>query len=436
MKVFFTLLLNAKNVALSLFFCLPMFVTAQTLLTENFNSSTTLSTYVGAGANQFDFIGATGGTTPSASSAYISSNRVVLQRTNAGVAAISKTTDLSPTPDFLKIKFKFAVSFGADASGIASPTTGLFVVGSGFATSATTEAAANRHSNLGFTIKSGSSFYLRDLVSSGFTNSATFTGEQQITWYINNSGSSISYANPDGSGLTTSLANDRADVWVGTSLVFTNLAAATASQTLTDFKIYMNNPNGNSAVTIDDIEILTGASALPVSLTNFTAKKTGTTNQLTWATEAETNNKGYDVERQSANGTWAALGFVNGTGKASTYTFEDKGPLSISYYRLRQVDFDGKETLSKVVSVSQDSKGSISITPNPTSDKVNIILTQTNVDNQEATLILFDMTGRQVLTQRTTSDNLQLDLSNLAKGVYLLTVQSNHAVYQEKIVRQ
>jgi hypothetical protein len=42
---------------------------------------------------------------------------------------------------------------------------------------------------------------------------------------------------------------------------------------------------------------------------------------------------------------------------------------SHSYYRLRQIDFDGTETFSKVVSVSQDLKGRISITPNPTSDR-------------------------------------------------------------------
>jgi Secretion system C-terminal sorting domain len=175
---------------------------------------------------------------------------------------------------------------------------------------------------------------------------------------------------------------------------------------------------------------------LSTELLNIKAKAANNTNIISWETASEINNKGFDVERQNANGTWASLGFVNGIGKAATYTFTDKGPLSISYYRLRQIDFDGKETLSKVVSVSQDTKGRISISPNPTSDKVNINLNQNDVSNQPTTVILSDMTGRQVLTQTTTSGAFQLDLSNLAKGMYVVTLQSNNAIYQEKIIRQ
>ena len=175
---------------------------------------------------------------------------------------------------------------------------------------------------------------------------------------------------------------------------------------------------------------------LSAELTTFKATPLSKSNVLTWETASETNNKGFEVERQTQAGAWETLGFVNGIGKASTYTFEDKTPLSISYYRLRQVDFDGTETLSKIVSVSQSTKGRLSITPNPTSDKVNINFNQNDVLNQTATLILSDMTGRQVLTQVATSDAVQLDLSNLAKGMYVLTVQSNNGIYQEKIIRQ
>jgi hypothetical protein len=175
---------------------------------------------------------------------------------------------------------------------------------------------------------------------------------------------------------------------------------------------------------------------LSTELLNIKAKAVNNANIISWETASEINNKGFEVERQNANGTWASLGFVQGIGKAATYTFTDKGPLSISYYRLRQIDFDGKETLSKVVSVSQDTKGRISISPNPTSDKVTINLNQNDVSNQTATLVLSDMTGRQVWAQTTTSGAFQLDLSHLAKGMYVVTLQSNNAIYQEKIIRQ
>jgi hypothetical protein len=177
-------------------------------------------------------------------------------------------------------------------------------------------------------------------------------------------------------------------------------------------------------------------SSLSAELTNVAAKAVNNINVISWETASEVNNKGFDVQRKTTTGAWESLGFVEGIGKAATYTFEDKGPLSISYYRLRQIDFDGKETLSKIVSVRQDTKGLIRITPNPTSDKINILLNQNDVSNTTATVILSDMTGRQVMTQTTTAGAFQLDLSNLAKGMYIVTLQSNNAIYQEKIVRQ
>jgi Secretion system C-terminal sorting domain len=174
---------------------------------------------------------------------------------------------------------------------------------------------------------------------------------------------------------------------------------------------------------------------IPIELLGVTAKAVNDKNVVAWETATEINNKGFDVQRQNANGTWESLGFVKGENKPSTYTFEDKGPLSISYYRLRQIDFDGKESLSKVVSVRQTQKGQIQISPNPTSDKVNILLS--NNDRLESTTItVYDLIGRQVLTQKTTANALELDMSNLAKGTYLVKIDANNSVYTEKIIRQ
>jgi hypothetical protein len=103
---------------------------------------------------------------------------------------------------------------------------------------------------------------------------------------------------------------------------------------------------------------------------------------------------------------------------------------------LRQVDFDGKETFSKVVSVSQNKGGSVSITPNPTSDKIQISVPNDASSDQTMDIALYDLSGRQVLSQRSNGANTSLDLSNLAKGVYLLEVQSQKMLYREKIVRQ
>ncbi len=181
--------------------------------------------------------------------------------------------------------------------------------------------------------------------------------------------------------------------------------------------------------------IVAAPGVIPIELLGITAKAVNNKNVVAWETATEINNKGFDVQRQTANGAWETLGFVKGANRPSTYTFEDNTPLSISYYRLLQMDFDGKETLSKVVSVSQNQKGKIHISPNPASDKVNIILP--NSDRFESTTVtVYDLIGRQVLTQKTTANAVELDMSNLAKGTYLVKIDANNSIYTEKIIRQ
>jgi Secretion system C-terminal sorting domain len=448
MKMNLTFSLGAKILALSSFFCAPIVATGQVIFTQNFSSHTSesLTPYIGTGANQFNFLGvipttAAGAATTStirvANATYPNQLRLFRGTTSC---AFARTTDFSPTPNVLKIKFKINVA----ASTFSTTTTAVFSVGAGFTADAVSEPDANVHSRFGIGFTNNpvdmasyvsGTYVLRNMKS--FINTPQLTGQQEITWVINNSGADVSYVNPN--GVISSVADDKSDIWFGNSTSgFTlngNLdgaSAFTATQPLTDFKFILSSAG---TVVIDDIEISTGDLTIPITLSSFTAKKAGETNQLTWKTETEINNQGYNVERQTAKGTWTSIGFVGGENKPSSYTFEDKTPLSISYYRLRQVDFDGKETVSKVVSVSQDQKGEVRISPNPTSDKINIILS--NDDRFESTTItVYDLIGRQVLTQKTTANAVELDMSSLAKGTYLVKIDVDNSIYTEKIIRQ
>ena len=183
---------------------------------------------------------------------------------------------------------------------------------------------------------------------------------------------------------------------------------------------------------------------IPVELVSFTATPlpivSGSTiskmNKLTWITATELNNKGFDIQRQTLGGKWETIGFVKAEGKAATYNFVDNAPLSISYYRLRQVDFDGKETLSKVVSVSQVKGSKVAVYPNPVSDKLNLSISDDIDETQQTNIVLYDLIGRKILQQTTVSKTTELDLSTLTKGVYLLDIQSKTTVLQQKIIKQ
>lgn len=428
MKLFSTPFSNVKKLALLTILSLPIAASAQNLLFQDFNSGTSLSNYIGTGANQFDSIKVSA---PSGSnSVYVSGNRLTLQR-YGGSAVLSKSTNLSATdPTFLRIKFKLNVPFNSIPTTIPQTQATIYVGSSINAGPSTTSPLTEvRYASFGIGFGSSTKFYLR---SSTFINTVdTLVGEQQINWYINNSGASVVYKDP--TGVDATLADDQYDLWVGNNRVFAAIPVTTPSTTMNQFKVLFNGTIGGG-ISFDDFEITTGVNALPVSLSSFKASMNGSSNQLTWSTASEINNKGFDVQRQSQNGVWETLGFVNAANRAATYTFEDKNPFVKSFYRLRQIDLDGKESFSSIVSVSQKTKGNISITPNPTTDKVVINMNQINGSN--ATAILYDLTGKKVLSQNSKAGNFELDLSGLSKGIYVVTIQSGDLVINEKIVKQ
>ena len=148
--------------------------------------------------------------------------------------------------------------------------------------------------------------------------------------------------------------------------------------------------------------IVASLTPLPVELIAFNATKSGKTNLLTWKTASEKNNSHFDVE-QSIDGenNWTTIGSVKGKGTsalANNYNFTDETPLSISYYRLKQMDFDGKAVYSKVVSVvggKADKFKINSVSPNPFKDVATIVFDSNKEDN--VTVTLMDVTGRVVL---------------------------------------
>ncbi|MCA0388589.1 MAG: glycoside hydrolase [Bacteroidetes bacterium] len=102
---------------------------------------------------------------------------------------------------------------------------------------------------------------------------------------------------------------------------------------------------------------VTVTAAVPVELTSFIANSDGYTVKLDWTTATETNNKGFEVERavdQASGLAWSRISFVEGKGTTSeenSYVFTDRSVTKPGryFYRLRQVDFDGRFEYTKAV---------------------------------------------------------------------------------------
>jgi hypothetical protein len=208
-----------------------------------------------------------------------------------------------------------------------------------------------------------------------------------------------------------------------------------------------NNPSiTRTGIALTDLSnsfrIGLASSPLPVELVAFNAKKEENTVALTWQTAMEKNNDFFTVER-SVNGLeFTAIGNVKGAGTttiAQSYNLIDEKPLNgISYYRLKQTDFDGKFEYSKIVKVEFTGKEaglSLNAYPNPTSDFVNL---QINGLNETATLQVMDMTGRLIYVQNIAKGTKQseLNLGNYPAGMYQLKMVSPKGTSYLKVIKK
>ena len=194
--------------------------------------------------------------------------------------------------------------------------------------------------------------------------------------------------------------------------------------------------NFNSATpTSGAFTLTTSGTALPLELKSFTGQTQATTNVLYWETLTEKNVQSHIVERSVDGARWSEVGRKSGQGDSQVavkYALEDRAPLAKAYYRLRSVDFDGKESLSSTIVLTRkgDQFGITSVYPSPTNGNVTV---QFNATVEETvTVRVMDMTGRLVMQQVTEavkdSNELPLTLTGLQAGVYTVTVASSTGV--------
>jgi len=165
----------------------------------------------------------------------------------------------------------------------------------------------------------------------------------------------------------------------------------------------------------------TEAVTLPVELTDFTATKMDDESLLNWKTVSEINNAQFDVERSVDGIHFEKIGEVAGAGSSSStiaYDFIDANPSKgINYYRLNQLDFDGRSTLSEIRQLEFGAQSTrINIYPNPVVDVVNI-----ETSEQGASLQVYDMLGKLVM-QNTLDNAGRVSTQDLISGAYIFRV--------------
>jgi hypothetical protein len=179
---------------------------------------------------------------------------------------------------------------------------------------------------------------------------------------------------------------------------------------------------GNNGIIGSDV-------VLPIELIEFNAKENESTVELNWATGSEINNDFFTIERSSNAKDFEKIGSISGNGNSNSkieYNFEDNSPLKgISYYRLRQTDFDGKTTVSDMIPINFNLKRSTSITifPNPSNGE-NTQLLLSNLETEISTLQIYDYSGKLVFKSEFTGNYFSIPTNLLATGLYTAKIIS------------
>lgn len=175
---------------------------------------------------------------------------------------------------------------------------------------------------------------------------------------------------------------------------------------------------------------------LPVELVSFTAELRNGQVELNWATAQEKSNLGFDIERSQDGKDFQKIGFVEGSGNTTSrreYKHTDVAPLmGTTYYRLKQLDTDGKHHYSVMAAVFNGDKMSVTVYPNPVTDVLRVSLGTASAD---AKVVVTDLMGRTVLQGKLNADNT-FSVASLKPGNYIVTVTNGGAKTNHKVVKQ
>lgn len=177
---------------------------------------------------------------------------------------------------------------------------------------------------------------------------------------------------------------------------------------------------------------------LPVELISFSAKILSRKIQIQWETASEKNNAQFIIEKKELGNDWRKISSVEGAINSNSliqYSISDFNPISgTQYYRLKQVDTDGKFEYSHVLRVEYGSNRQL-VFPNPFKEKIFV---KTKGENSVKRIELKNITGNSI---KTTAEYLgqnkwKINTHSLETGTYILYVYMEDQVEVRKIIKQ
>lgn len=265
----------------------------------------------------------------------------------------------------------------------------------------TFNGSVNRAAMFGFTLQRARATDYSVYLLNGGAVTGSSLAQPATSWPV--SESYVSYGGP-------------AALW-GTNLTIADINSAGFGAALSATK-----SNGDIRVDHFRISVYT-TSTLPIELFEFTAAPSGNDVQVSWVTATETNNDYFIVERAGGDGVFANIGRIEGSGNSSmliSYSFTDAQPLQgASYYRLKQVDYDGSASYSSIAAVTFTSHAKASVYPNPSAGGVfTFVQEDASAENEVAVFSANMMLVKKVMVAP--GEKAIISLSDQPDGIYFL----------------
>jgi Secretion system C-terminal sorting domain len=168
---------------------------------------------------------------------------------------------------------------------------------------------------------------------------------------------------------------------------------------------------------------------LPVEWVSFSGKSIKDNSHLAWSTASEINNEGYMVQVSTENSPWETIGFVNGKGNNSSFSYYNyihrNAPKGRLYYKLIQVDHDGRTNESKIISIDNANQALVfndfEIYPNPSNGKSTIDLGYVPMGNFD--INIYNSIGQLLeSTNHKDIDNATISVNLPERGLYFIQI--------------
>lgn len=208
------------------------------------------------------------------------------------------------------------------------------------------------------------------------------------------------------------------------------------------YNFYSNlSSRGTYSITVSGVP-------LPVKMIYFKVERMANKNILKWSTAQEQNNKGFEVQYSFNGKDFNQLCFVDSKGvngnspSALSYEIADAGTMGDLYYRLKQIDKDGKAYLSEIIFVRRETntETSYKIYPNPVKNLLNLMVNSPS--KNKIKLEIKDVAGRSLIQTNDALvkglNHLILNTSSLASGSYFLKVtdEKKALIVQSRFVKE